>query len=53
MTFLELTGLALCLASLIALHRDVRRPDGMPSRRQLREWKRLRLVQPKWNRRTW
>jgi hypothetical protein len=53
MTPLELVGLAVCVAALVALHVDTRSPDGMPSRRQRRMWERERLVQPKWSRRTW
>lgn len=41
-TPLILLLLLLCLSSLLALHRDSRQPDGMPSRRQVREWKRWR-----------
>jgi hypothetical protein len=50
-TTTELLGLAICIAALIALRVSREPDDGMPTRRQRRQWERERLVQPKWNRR--
>lgn len=42
MTPLEIVGLAVCVAALVALRIDSSTPDGMPSRRQRRMWARER-----------
>jgi hypothetical protein len=43
----------IALLIIVVVHAyDTRQSDG-PSRRQRRQWSRERLIQPKWNRRTW